>query len=182
MARKLDIINVIDLEATCWEKGPNDGQKSEIIEIGICTVNVANLTRLTKESILVKPEFSVVSPFCTELTSITTEMVADGIKFEDAVEHLKGKYNIKNRLWASYGDYDRRQFERVCKLHNLPYPFGPTHLNVKNLFAIYEKLNREVGMDYALKRLHTKLEGTHHRAADDAWNIARILCYVLEKK
>ena len=34
MARKLDRILVVDIEATCWEGNPPPGQTSEIIEIG----------------------------------------------------------------------------------------------------------------------------------------------------
>ena len=35
MARKLDRILVVDVEATCWEGDPPPGQISEIIEIGL---------------------------------------------------------------------------------------------------------------------------------------------------
>jgi inhibitor of KinA sporulation pathway (predicted exonuclease) len=33
----------------------------------------------------------------------------------------------------------------------------------------------------ALERLGLPLEGTHHRAVDDAWNIAAILSAILKK-
>lgn len=36
-------------------------------------------------------------------------------------------------------------------------------------------LPREVGMAEALEILRLPLEGIHHRAHDDAWNIGRIL-------
>ena len=44
MARKLDQILVIDVEATCWEGNPPPGQTSEIIEIGLCVLDVPTLT------------------------------------------------------------------------------------------------------------------------------------------
>ncbi len=62
----------------------------------------------------------------------------------------------------------------------MAYPFGPTHLNVKNLFALRRRLDHEVGMDAALRTLGLPLEGTHHRGGDDAWNIAAILTHLLE--
>jgi len=140
MANILNKINIIDVESTCWKRGPDDGQKSEIIEIGICVVDVVNLAIVSKKNIIIKPEFSEVSEFCTQITSITPDMVENGgILFKDALYTLKSKYDIKNRLWASWGDYDRKQFERVCELHAIRYPFGPTHLNIKNLFAIYPR-------------------------------------------
>jgi inhibitor of KinA sporulation pathway (predicted exonuclease) len=107
MARKLDRILVIDVEATCWEGEPPPGQTSEIVEIGLCVLDVATLAR---------------------------------------VERL-----------------------------GIPYPFGPTHLNVKSLLAVARAWPREVGMSEALKREGLPLEGTHHRGVDEAWNIAAIL-------
>ena len=179
MAKKLDQILVIDVEATCWETEPPEDQESEIIEIGICPLDVAAGDRLEKQSILVKPEKSTVSAFCTNLTSLTQEDVEEGISFKQACAILKKDYLSKKRTWASYGDYDRRQFERQCLAHNISYPLGPTHINVKNLFAIVNRLSFEVGMSQALKILNLPLEGIHHRGEDDAWNIARILWEIL---
>lgn len=48
MARKLDQILVIDVESTCWDGPTPDGQSSEIIEIGVCTVDVHSLERLDR--------------------------------------------------------------------------------------------------------------------------------------
>ena len=71
MAKKLDQILVIDIESTCWEETPPSGQENEIIEIGICPIDIATGERLEKESILVKPERSQVSEFCTNPTTLT---------------------------------------------------------------------------------------------------------------
>ncbi len=179
MARKLDRIVVIDVESTCWEGAPPDGEESEIIEIGVCTLDVASAQRAGREDILVRPARSRVSPFCTSLTTLTQEQVDAGVPFAETCAHLQRAYGTRDRVWASYGDYDRRQFERQCAAFGVPYPFGPGHLNVKTLFALVHALPREVGMDGALELLHLPLEGTHHRAGDDAWNIARILATLL---
>ncbi|UCH92600.1 MAG: exonuclease domain-containing protein [Candidatus Aminicenantes bacterium] len=177
--KKLDQIIVIDVEATCWEGEPPEGQENEIIEIGICPLEVATGKRLEKRSIIVKPERSTVSIFCTQLTSLTREDVEKGISFKEACSLLKREYRTKQRVWASYGDYDRRQFEKQCLCRDIAYPFGPTHINVKNLFAFAHQLPREVGMAEALKILDLPLEGFHHRGEDDAWNIAGILSELL---
>lgn len=181
MARNLDCIVVVDVEATCWEGSPPRGQQNEIIEIGVCVVDVASGERVQREDILVRPERSKISPFCTELTTLTQEQVDEGVPFADACATLKRRFQTKDRTWASYGDYDRRQFESQCALCGVGYPFGPTHLNVKNLFALVHGLKREAGMDGALSLLGLPLEGTHHRGGDDAWNIARILASLLRR-
>ena len=179
MARSVDVILVVDLESTCWDGDPPPGQSSDIIEIGLCPVDVKTLTRLEKRSILVKPVNSEISSFCTDLTTLTPEMLSDAGSLADAVRILKKDYDSKDRLWASWGDYDRRQFERVCQDENVGYPFGPSHLNVKSLFAAAVGAGHEMGLDGAFKHLGLTMEGTHHRGHDDAWNIADILCRLL---
>ena len=180
MARSLDVILVVDLESTCWKGSPPPDQTSEIIEIGLCTIDLNTLTRTEKRSFLVKPVQSEISDFCSELTTLIPEMFTDAGSLADAVKVLKKEYRSKDRLWASWGDYDRRQFERVCKDLSVGYPFGPSHLNVKSLFAAAVGSGHEIGLDGAYKRLGLTMEGTHHRGDDDAWNIADILCQFLK--
>lgn len=181
MAKLLDQILVIDVESTCSEGTPPSGQESEIIEIGICSLDVATLQRLSKRSLLIKPARSEISTFCTKLTTLTADMFADAMSFSEAVRILKSEYQSKDRLWASWGDYDRRQFERQCAATKVGYPFGPTHLNVKNLFATAIAHDHELGLDGAYERRGMKMEGTHHRGDDDAWNIAGILGLLLRQ-
>jgi inhibitor of KinA sporulation pathway (predicted exonuclease) len=181
MKRRLDQILVVDVEATCWDGPPPAGQESEIIEIGLCLLAVDSGQRLMRESLLVCPERSKVSEYCSRLTTLTQEQVELGMPFEQACRHLRDVHHARQRTMASYGDYDRLQFERQCRARSLPYPFGRTHLNVKNLLAIALGLPREVGLDRGLSMLGLPLEGTHHRGDDDAWNIATILSYLLKR-
>ena len=180
MAKLLDRIVVVDVESTCWKGPPPAGQRSEIIEVGICTVEVQAWQREQRRSLLVRPEHSEVSPFCTELTTITPAMLAEANDLGHAVGVLRREFRASERLWASWGDYDRRQFERNCRDAGLKYPFGPGHLNVKTLFAMTVGCSHEVGMDAACQQLGIPLEGTHHRGVDDAWNIAAILISLLK--
>jgi len=181
MARELDRILVVDVESTCWAEDPPPGQMSEIIEIGLCLVNVAALERAERRSILVRPARSTVSSHCTLLTTLTQTDVDAGVPLAEACRVLVDEYESRQRLFASYGDYDAQQFERNCAAFGIPYPFGPTHLNVKNLAAVAYGWSREVGMSEALKRTGLPLEGTHHRGGDDAWNIAGLLCHLLRR-
>jgi inhibitor of KinA sporulation pathway (predicted exonuclease) len=182
VAKRLDHIIVIDIESTCWDGGfPPAGQANDIIEIGLCPLEISTGRRLEKRSILVRPERSTVSPFCTELTTLTQDQVAGGIAFKDACRILEDEYLTRDRLWASFGDYDRRQFEKQCRDQGIRYPFGPSHLNIKTLFAIYRKLPSEIGLPQALALWEIPLEGTHHRGHDDAWNIAAILSKLLKQ-
>src|SRR5688572_5814486 len=151
MVKRLDRVLVIDIEATCWEGEPPPGETSDVIEVGICPLDLTTLERLERRSLLVRPERSAVGRFCTDLTTITPAMAADGVSFREACDVLRAKYGSHLWVWASYGDYDRKQFERQCRETGVPYPFGPTHLNVKTLFALSRGLPREVGLPQAVE-------------------------------
>ncbi|HPL68911.1 MAG TPA: 3'-5' exonuclease [Brevefilum sp.] len=179
MALALDQILVIDVEATCWEGDPPAGQSSEIIEIGLCMLDVSSGERSARRAIMVKPQRSTLSEYCIQLTTITPEMLADGLSFAEACAVLGEEYRAHQRTWASFGDYDRLQFIKQCEAWDIPYPFGRSHINVKNLLALQLGLKREVGLQRGCSLLGLTFEGSLHRGVDDAWNIAAVLEWVL---
>ena len=174
------LLNVIDVEATCWDGQPPPGQVNEIIEIGVCVVDLDALERVERDRIMVRPARSTVSAFCTELTGITPDEVADGLSFAEACQRLMRRHRSDSRPWASWGDYDRKQFERQC---NGPqrYPFGSAHTNAKAVFA-EAYMARKQGMAGALRTAGLPLEGRHHNGADDAWNIAALVLHLAERE
>ena len=177
---KLDQIIVIDIESTCWSGGPPEDQEPEIIEVGVCVLDIKTGERLARHSILVTPERSQVSPFCTNLTSLTqADLDERGVSFGRACAILRRRFGTSTRPWASYGDFDRRQFEKQCRERQIDYPFSQSHINVKSLFALAHGLPREVGLLRAMDALDLPLEGTHHRGVDDAWNTGLILSRLL---
>lgn len=180
--RNLDKIVVIDLEATCWDDKTEQGsQPSEIIEIGACFLNIKTGELSNKVGYIVRPVYSTVSEFCTKLTSLTQEQVDRGIPFGDACNKMRKEFGTINRVWASYGEYDRKKFEQDCALLHVQYPFKQTHINVKTLLALKKGLSREPGLAEAVKMFGWEFEGTHHRGCDDAWNIAKVLWELIKR-
>jgi len=177
--RLLDEILIIDLEATCWRDEPPAGESSEIIEIGLCVLDLKTLERTHKRSLLIRPERSKVSRFCTELTTLTQADVDAGMTLAEACKILQDTYLSRRRTWASFGDYDRRMLQRCCEQSGVPFPMGRTHLNVKNLHALVYGLENEEELEATMARHGHTLVGTHHRGHDDAWNIALVLAEVL---
>ena len=178
--KRTDQILVVDIESTCWEKNPPPGETSDIIEVGVTTLDYASLTRLEKRSLMVKPARSKVSEFCTKLTTIKPEDVENAPSLAAACEVLRKELFSKERIWASWGNYDRKQFEENCRSLGVTYPFGADHINAKTLFSLLRGHNRQLGMAEALDVLGLKLEGTHHRGGDDAWNIAAAIAEMLK--
>lgn len=177
-----DNILIIDLEATCWENQLPKGQESEIIEIGVCIMNAKTGKISKNEGILVKPQYSKVSPFCTELTTLTQNLLDnEGIMLEDAFDILRAEYDSEELTWASYGNYDLNMLKNQAQRFYIDYPLNDDHINVKTLFGeMHPTIRKSVGMHRALGELGLALEGTHHRGVDDAKNIAKILHWCLK--
>lgn len=169
------LLNVVDVEATCWADGPPPGQVSEIIEIGLAVIDLAAGQRIGRHRILVRPERSSVSAFCTRLTGLTQAEVDTGVSFAAACQLLAAEHQSRSRPWASWGDYDRRQFARQCQDSGAGFPFGASHVNAKAVFALAHGLRTRPGMAAALRIAGLALEGRHHCGADDAWNIAALI-------
>ena len=113
-------INIIDLEATCWNGKIPPGQVNEIIEIGICQLHTETGEISKNKGILIKPERSEVSPFCTELTTITQELLdAEGITFIEACKILRTEYQGHQHTWVSYGQYDLNMMKKQCKFRDI---------------------------------------------------------------
>jgi inhibitor of KinA sporulation pathway (predicted exonuclease) len=184
--RKMDKVIFVDVEATCWEglqrivgQLPRS-EESEIIEVGVCLLDLKTLQVSDPAGIFVKPVRTTVSKFCTELTTITQEQLdLVGVPLVDACTRLKKEYDSKNRMWASYGNYDKNIFERNCKELGIGYPFGNAHLNIKGVFETF--FGETLGMTRMLERMKMTLEGTHHRGVDDAVNTARAYSKFLER-
>ena len=178
MAILRDRIIVIDIEATCWDiEPPPPGQFNEIIEVGLCTYDVA---ADGMRSILVKPITSEISAFCTELTSLTPDQIAEAGDFAQICRVLV-EYKVRNYIWASWGSYDRKLFRKQCRRLGVSYPFGDKHLNLRSAFAGCHD-GRRLGMLAALRLAGIEPTGTLHRGADDAWNIARLLQYLIQRQ
>jgi inhibitor of KinA sporulation pathway (predicted exonuclease) len=172
---------IADLEATCWEKGTNPA-RMEIIEIGAVMLPSAAGEVESEFAEVVRPvREPVLSDFCIQLTGIRQIDVDEADTFREVFAKFLEWIGSEPYTLCSWGAYDLRQFRVDCKRHGilLPETFK-RHLNLKQVFADLESI-KPCGMKGALRRLKIPLEGRHHRAIDDARNIARIARIVLPR-
>jgi len=172
---------ILDLEATCWQK--REYSPNEIIEIGAVCVNerkqiVDEFCAFVQPSI--HPE---LSDFCTELTSITQDMVDDADEFPEVYDEFLDWIQSfdDDYLLCAWGFYDRKQLEQDCKLHDLPTDWLEDHISLKHQHGRIRNQKRGMGMKGALRKENIQMTGTHHRGIDDARNIAKIFIKLFDR-
>lgn len=167
-------IVVLDLECTCWRGPPPEGQCTEIIEIGVCLLNSDTLEISRPRRIFVKPEFSMLSDFCVELTGITPELIdKKGISKQAACDILMKEYRMDRRPFAAWG-----RDEVLLRQEFYLQPNG-NYINIASLYGIIINAKRNIGLLEALKDIGLEFKGTNHQGGDDAFNAARILSHMI---
>ena len=171
---KYDKLLVVDLEATCDDKDPNFKRVSDIIEFGWVLGNIRSGQIEDCGTWLVRPVRSGITEFCTQLTTITDEMIQqDGVSWETVVAEAQAK-KLDGYPWASWGDYDKNMIAETVKRHRTKSPVSVRHINLKLLHALQMWNTKEVGITAAMKQMNIPMEGTLHRGIDDAKNIWKI--------
>lgn len=85
----IDRYVVIHVATTCDEHGVYVTKDSaEVIEIGWILLDANNIEELYRESVLVKPINTPITPLCTSLTTLTWEHVRNAGSFRDAINRF----------------------------------------------------------------------------------------------
>lgn len=172
----------VDIEATCWKHWRNENLM-ETIEIG--AVKLDHSLKHTAEFVsfirpVIEPQ---LSEFCKSLTSIQQEDVDQAKTFSVVFTRFVAWMGTEPFTWYSWGNFDCKQLQRDCRKFKRPWPAAlDNHINLKQMFAEQQKLEEPIGMMRALRRLKIEHNGTHHRALDDARNIAQIAQIVLAQE
>ncbi len=185
---------IIDFEATCWGSGDNKPMApagcrypNEIIEFGAVLFCLREEGDEPEFQAFVRPaQHTVLTDFCTELTSIRQEQVDSAEEFPEVLQRFVRYFELSSGghsgpLFASWGAYDRNQLLDDCRKHQVSYPFVPDeHLNLKHLVADVLGMPRtKRGTVKVFRQLGLEFKGTRHRAIDDARNYAYLLRYLV---
>ena len=172
---------VVDLEATCCDRQTIPRREMETIEIGAVMVDGSTLEPVAEWQTFIRPiRHPQLTQFCSELTSITQAEVDGAPLFPVAIANFQQwQSTYPGFIFGSWGEYDRNQLQQDCDFHNVVYPMGQRHLNLKQQFTTMQKLPQTYGMAQALKLANLPLSGTHHRGIDDARNIAKLLPHIM---
>lgn len=170
---------IFDIEASCEDRNldKNRTYNMETIEIGAVKIENGQITEHFKT--FIRPEYvDKLTPFCTDLTGITFKDLENSPLFNEAI--LDFYEFIQGCTIYSCGDFDKKFLVRELKekgnslTHKLvENAILSSHKNLKVLFSDITQKGQK-GMLGMASVLNVNIEGTHHRAYDDAKNLADI--------
>lgn len=181
MIKDVSKILVVDLELTCWDGLPPEGEQPEIIQVGWAWVRTDTLDLVDKGMVMVKPQRSKVSERCTALTGITPKMAKGGIPFQDMCKFIVRKLGCRSRPWAAWGD-DEVAVRAQCADMGAEFPFSESCVNVQLMYTLALGIDKpRPSLESAMADLGIAPCGEAHRADNDAWDTAAILRRILAR-
>jgi inhibitor of KinA sporulation pathway (predicted exonuclease) len=168
----------VDVELTCWEDRPPEGEVPELIAFGIVDLKTDDLAIRREKLFLVRPQLSAISPFCSTLTGITPKAAAAAPPLPEVVRSIRKTFG--QRDWCAWGR-DDELIRESCERAGAELPFlGGFHdlaAQVRTLLGLTYRL----GLDEALERFGLDWEGSPHDALADARNLARLFMAVARR-
>ncbi|EXJ77269.1 hypothetical protein A1O3_10427 [Capronia epimyces CBS 606.96] len=144
---KLDRYVVIHVATTCDEHGVYVTKDSaEVIELGWILLDSKTCDELYRESVLVKPVNTPITPLCTSLTTLTWEHVRNAGSFRDAIarfDHFAQEHLISKNLEFSFVTLDawdlRVQLPREARDKSVVLPAYLQHSRTFDLRSEYAR-------------------------------------------
>lgn len=169
-----DRILFLDNEESCWVEGPPDGQRAEVIEIGIAELDVESLEIRRAKSFLVRPQYSTISPYCTELTGHSDESLRKhGRPLPEVFRSIEKEFGPGSKAWIAWGR-DRRSIDRDAALKGVASPFSAAYVDLGLYVSLTLGLGRSVGLTEAMALHGMERSGRIHSGVDDAVDTARL--------
>lgn len=165
----------IDVEMTCWEGPPPDGEVPEMIALGIVDLRTDSLEIRREKLYLIKPQLSRISPFCSTLTGITPKEVEHAPALPEVVRAARKSFAQGD--WCAWGRDDALIAEN-CARSGAEFPFPGLFHDLAAQMRLLLGLTYRPGLDEALARFGLDFEGQPHDALADARNLARLFIAV----
>lgn len=180
-ARSISHVLVVDLEATCCNRGSLNKDTIEIIEIGAFLIEIASLEVCFDFHQFVRPIKSLkITPFCTRLTGIKQSDVKNAPDFPEMVHDLSQRlFRYPETIFACWSNFDWRQFHKDCKYHQIDFPFHNEYWDLQKLFRRKQKQRQLHSVKGALEAVGLEFKGREHSAYYDALNTTKLLPFCI---
>jgi inhibitor of KinA sporulation pathway (predicted exonuclease) len=167
-----DRILFVDVEMTCWEGPPPDGQFNEIIEIGVAELDLETLLVTRSQSYLIRPEYSEISEYCTNLTGITTkDMRSRGRRLSEVAPRIVKDFGARSKQWLAWGP-DRRAIDRDHELKGILPTFSAAFVDMGLEFKHSLGQSKGIGLTKAMQLYGLERTGRIHSGEQDAVDTA----------
>ena len=165
-------INVLDLEFTIKEQKPR-----EIIEIGLCAINLKDLSIFKPVNLVVRPVLGIPER-CSEITGLSEDDLVFSRSFSNAHAYIMENYSLKSEFFA----YGKEDF-RIIREHEFRYGLknisDSGNMDFSALYKTIKRNKKAVGLKKAMRREGLEFIGRQHCALNDAINLARLIRKVL---
>lgn len=167
-----------DLEMCCWNID-GKGITGEIIEIGLAEIDLVTHQIIKRAQYYVKPEKDQISPFCNELTGITSKIIEkQGRPLGDVVQSMIKNFGGPNKIYAAWGR-DDEILNKECLTKQIKPPFQE-FINLATLYRIQHRLkDQRLGQRQALEQQQIEWQGRQHSGYVDAYNLAKLALVML---
>jgi inhibitor of KinA sporulation pathway (predicted exonuclease) len=161
----------VDVELTCWEGKPPDGEIPELIAFGIVDLKTDDLKIRREKMFFVRPQLSAISPFCSSLTGITPKEADAAPPLPEVARTIRKTFGQSD--WCAWGR-DDELIRESCERAGAETPFLGCFHDLAALVRTLLGLTYRLGLDEALARFGLDWEGPPHDALADARNLARL--------
>ena len=168
----------IDVEMTCWEGAPPDGEVPEMIALGIVEVKSDDLAIQREKLFLIRPQLSTISPFCSTLTGITPNEGGAAPPLAQVIRSVRKQFG--QRDWCAWGR-DDELIRESCDRAGAEFPFPGLFHDLAAQVRLLLGLTYRPGLDEALARFGLDFEGQPHDALADARNLALLFMEVARR-
>lgn len=182
---------VLDFEATCDERGRDSSfnpAEQEIIELPVGLIDTERREVIDTFRRLVRPVVQpVLTPFCTQLTSLQQHQLDGQPTITEAVGDFEGwatghSLSPDNCCMVTCGDWDLlhmwpRQVGLAPGLHTPP--LFRLWINIKVIFRAHQG-RKAPGMMGMLRHLGIGHVGHHHLGIDDVRNLCNLALWLLD--
>jgi inhibitor of KinA sporulation pathway (predicted exonuclease) len=166
----------------------NDGTVPKIIQVGVAIGNPTQPDNIKTYSWYLNPQ-EPITPFITNLTGITDEMVqTQSVSHSDLAEELGSliKENDCFQNPITWGQNDAEELKDEFRSRNIDFPFfGRRIIDVKTVYVFYEMVNGRSpsgGLSKSMGRYKLPFIGKSHRADVDALNTLRFYFYLMSRQ
>jgi inhibitor of KinA sporulation pathway (predicted exonuclease) len=165
-----------------------DGSVPKIIQVGIAIGSIDDQENIKTFSWYLNPQ-EEITPFITQLTGITDDMVQNqSVTHETLAEEL-GALLTTNNVFVNpitWGQGDASELLQEFHDRNIDFPFfGRRIIDVKTTYVFLEQVNGRSpsgGLRKSMNRYKCPFIGESHRADVDALNTLRFYFHLLNRQ